>query len=320
MAVEPVGDPISGNSYSCAAIELAIVPRASDIGGFEVRRALPSRGKKMIGPFVFFDQMGPSEFLLGNGLDVRPHPHIGLATVTYLFSGAIQHRDSLGTEMTIEPAAVNWMTAGRGIAHSERTPAELRTGSTQLFGVQSWVAMPRALEENTPSFRHHAPANLPVISDRDKQIRLIAGSLYGARSPVQTFSETVYADAGLQTGASLPLDPSFEERGIYLVSGEVEIASDRFAAPQLLVFRPGDAITLRAVVPSRLMILGGAPMDGPRYIWWNFVSSRRERIEDARRDWEAGRFDRVQGEAADEFIPAPPPVKLAEQPSVVRYP
>jgi redox-sensitive bicupin YhaK (pirin superfamily) len=299
MSFEPPRDPVAGDAFSCAAIELAIVPRASDIGGFEVRRALPSRGKKMIGPFVFFDQMGPSEFLLGDGLDVRPHPHIGLATVTYLFSGAIQHRDSLGTEMAIEPGAVNWMTAGRGIAHSERTPAELRTGKTQLFGVQSWVAMPRAL---------------------DKQIRLVAGSLYGASSPVETFSETVYADATLQAGALLPLDASFEERGIYLVSGELDIAGDRFAAPQLLVFRPGDSITMRAVLPSRLMILGGAPMDGPRYIWWNFVSSRRERIEEARRDWEAGRFDRVQGEAADEFIPAPPPVRLAEQPRVVRYP
>jgi redox-sensitive bicupin YhaK (pirin superfamily) len=161
---------------------------------------------------------------------------------------------------------------------------------------------------------------LPIIADRDKQIRLVAGSLYGASSPVETFSETVYADATLQAGALLPLDASFEERGIYLVSGELDIAGDRFAAPQLLVFRPGDSITMRAVLPSRLMILGGAPMDGPRYIWWNFVSSRRERIEEARRDWEAGRFDRVQGEAADEFIPAPPPVRLAEQPRVVRYP
>ena len=180
--------------------------------------------------------------------------------------------------------------------------------------------MPRAQEENAPNFRHHAPGELPVVADRDKQIRLIAGSIYGARSPVETFSETVYADAILKAGASLPLDASFEERGIYLVSGELDIAGDRFVAPQLLVFRPGDSITVRAVIPSRLMILGGAPMDGPRYIWWNFVSSRRERSDDARRDWEAGRFDRVQGEAADEFIPAPPAVKLAEQPRVVEYP
>jgi redox-sensitive bicupin YhaK (pirin superfamily) len=312
MSFQLAQDPIPGDALSCSALELAIVPRASDIGGFEVRRALPSRGKKTIGPFVFFDQMGPAEFLLGNGLDVRPHPHIGLATVTYLFSGAIAHRDSIGTEMTIEPGAVNWMSAGRGIAHSERTPASLRTTGTKLFGIQSWVALPAVAEEGAPSFRHHPPADLPIIAEGGAEVRLIAGSLYGAHSPVTTASETVYADAILASGASLPLDASFEERGLYLVSGEIEIAGDRFSAPQLLVFRPGDRITLRALTPARLMILGGAPMDGPRYVWWNFVSSRRERIEEARRDWQAGHFDRVQGEAADEFIPAPPPARLAE--------
>ena len=319
MSFQPAQDPIAGDPFSCSAIEVAILPKATDLGGFEVRRALPSRGKKMIGPFIFFDQMGPAEFLLGNGLDVRPHPHIGLATVTYLFTGAILHRDSIGTELTIEPGAVNWMTAGRGVAHSERTPQALRTAGTQLFGIQSWVALPQDAEESAPDFRHYDPQELPVVTDGGVEVRLITGSLYGRRSPVYTFSDTVYADASLEAGASLPLDPSFEERAIYLVSGGVEIAGDRFAAPQLLVFRPGDAITVRAVGATRLMILGGAGMDGDRYIWWNFVSSRRERIEEARRDWEAGRFDRVQGEAADEFIPAPPPVRLAEQ-RPVNYP
>ena len=319
MSFQPAQDPIPGDRFSCSAIETAIVPRASDLGGFEVRRALPSRGKKMVGPFIFFDQMGPAEFLLGNGLDVRPHPHIGLATVTYLFTGAILHRDSLGTELTIEPGAVNWMTAGRGIAHSERTPQALRTTGTQLFGIQSWVALPREAEESPPDFRHYEPDELPILSDRGVKVRLITGSLFGLRSPVGTLSDTVYADAALAAGASLPLDASFEERGIYLVSGEAEIAGDRFAAPQLLVFRPGDTITIRAATDLRMMILGGAAMDGQRYIWWNFVSSRRERIEDARRDWEAGRFDKVQGEAADEFIPPPPPAKLAE-PRPVKYP
>jgi len=320
MSFQPAQDPIPGDPFSCSAIEMAIVPKATDLGGFEVRRALPSKGKKMVGPFIFFDQMGPAEFLLGNGLDVRPHPHIGLATVTYLFTGAIQHRDSLGTELAIEPGAVNWMTAGRGIAHSERTPAEMRTTGTELFGIQSWVALPKSAEENAPAFRHYDRAELPVIADAGKEVRLITGSLYGASSPVQVYSETVYADARLQPGAALPLDPTFEERGVYLVTGEVEIAGDRFGAPHLLVFRPGDRITVRATAPTRLMILGGAAMDGPRYIWWNFVSSRRERIEEARRDWEAGRFDRVQGEAPDEFIPAPPPVRLAEEPRAVKYP
>lgn len=319
MSFQPAPDPIPGDPYSCSAIETVIVPKATDLGGFEVRRALPSKGKKMIGPFIFFDQMGPAEFLLGNGLDVRPHPHIGLATVTYLFSGAISHRDSLGNDLPIEPGAVNWMTAGRGIAHSERAPAALRSEGTQLFGIQSWVALPSHAEENQPAFHHHDRADLPVLRDGGAEVRLITGSLYGLTSPVGTFSETVYADAVLRAGAVLPLDASFEERAIYIVSGEIEIAGDRFAAPQLLVFRPGDAITIRAVAPTRMMILGGAAMDGDRYIWWNFVSSRRERIEEARRDWEAGRFDKVQGEAADEFIPAPPPVKLAE-PRTVAYP
>lgn len=319
MSYQPAVDPVAGDPYSCSAVETVIVPRASDIGGFEVRRALPSRGKKMIGPFVFFDQMGPAEFLLGNGLDVRPHPHIGLATVTYLFTGAIVHRDSLGTELTIEPGAVNWMSAGRGVAHSERTPAELRRTGTGLFGIQSWVATPRSIEDDIPSFRHHDPSELPVIEEKDKRVRLIAGSLYGAASPVPTFSATLYADAALEAGATLPLDAGYEERAIYVVSGTLDVAGDRFEGPQLLVFRAGDAISVRAVTPCRLMILGGEPMDGPRYIWWNFVSSRRERIEEARRDWEAGRFDRVQGEAADEFIPAPPAPRLAEQ-KRVEYP
>jgi redox-sensitive bicupin YhaK (pirin superfamily) len=319
MSYQAALDPIAGDALSCAAIETIVVPKATDLGGFEVRRALPSKGRKMVGPFIFFDQMGPAEFLLGNGLDVRPHPHIGLATVTYLFTGAILHRDSLGTEMTIEPGAVNLMAAGRGIAHSERTPAALRTSGTRLFGIQSWVALPRGREEDAPAFRHHAAESLPVIAGDGASVRLIAGSLYGAASPVETFSETVYADASLAAGAMLPLDPSFEERGIYLVAGEIEIAGDRFTAPQLLVFRPGDAISIRAVAETRLMILGGAAMPEPRYIWWNFVSSRRERIEDARREWEAGRFDKVQGEAAEEFIPAPPPAHLAEQ-RRVEYP
>jgi hypothetical protein len=284
-------------------VETVIVPRARDLGGFEVRRALPSSRKQMIGPFIFFDQMGPSEFLLGEGIDVRPHPHIGLATVTYLFRGEIMHRDSLGTALAIRPGAVNWMTAGHGIAHSERSSPGERARGARLFGIQSWVALPARVEETDPAFAYHEQASLPVIHGEGKQIRLIAGTLFGERSPVPTFSEMFYADALLDPGAQLPLDAGHEERGIYLAEGRIRIAGDAFEAGQLLVLRPGDAITVTAEKTSRLMLLGGEPMDGPRHIWWNFVSSRKERIEQAKADWKAGRFDAVPGEI--EFIPLP---------------
>ena len=284
-------------------VETVIVPRARDLGGFEVRRALPSSRRQMVGPFIFFDQMGPSEFLLGEGLDVRPHPHIGLATVTYLFRGEIMHRDSLGTALPIRPGAVNWMTAGHGIAHSERTSPGERASGAKLFGIQSWVALPAHAEETDPAFAHHEQAALPFIAGDGKQIRLIAGSLFGERSPVPTFSEMFYADALLEAGVRLPLDPDHEERGIYIAEGRIKVAGDLFEAGQLLVFRPGDPITVTAEDPARLMLLGGAPMDGPRHIWWNFVSSRKERIEQAKADWKAGRFDAVPGEI--EFIPLP---------------
>ena len=284
-------------------LETVIVPRARDLGGFEVRRALPSSRRQMVGPFIFFDQMGPSEFLLGEGLDVRPHPHIGLATVTYLFRGEIMHRDSLGTALPIRPGAVNWMTAGHGIAHSERTSPGERARGARLFGIQSWVALPARVEETDPAFAHHEETALPVIDGEGKRIRLIAGTLFGRRSPVPTFSEMFYADALLDAGAQLPLDAGHEERGIYVAEGRIGVADDDFEAGQLLVFRPGDAITVTARATSRLMLLGGEPMDGPRHIWWNFVSSRKERIEQAKADWKAGRFDAVPGEI--EFIPLP---------------
>ena len=284
-------------------IETVIVPRARDLGDFEVRRALPSSKKQMIGPFIFFDQMGPAEFLLGRGMDVRPHPHIGLATVTYLFRGEIAHKDSLGTDLPIRPGEVNWMTAGKGIAHSERTPPDHRDGHEELFGIQAWVALHRRDEERDPDFSHHEKAALPLISAEGKDVRLIAGSLYGESSPVPTFSDMFYADCALEPGASLPLECEHEERGLYLVDGALEIAGTRFEAGQLLVFHPGDEVTLRAVTPARFMLLGGEPMDGPRYIWWNFVASTKDRIEQAKADWKAGRFRPVPND--DEFIPLP---------------
>jgi redox-sensitive bicupin YhaK (pirin superfamily) len=303
MSVLPDLDPIPGNSYSCDAIEQVIVPRARDLGGFEVRRALPSASKQMVGPFIFFDQMGPSEFLLGAGLDVRPHPHIGLATVTYLFDGEIMHRDSLGMVQPIRPGAVNLMTAGRGIAHSERTPPELRGGGTRLFGIQTWLALPAAQEEGEPGFLHVEREELPVIDGEGKRVRLILGSAYGESSSVPVPHETIYAEAVLAPGAVLPFDADYEERAIYVVSGEIDIAGDTFGAGKLLVLRPGDRISVLALSNARLMLIGGEPMDGPRHIWWNFVSSRKERIDSAKADWKAGKFARVPGD--EEFIPLP---------------
>lgn len=303
MSFFPAPDPKPADKFSCDAIEQVIAPRTGDLGGFRVRRALPSARRRMVGPFIFLDEMGPAEFRGGQGLDVRPHPHIGLATVTYLFAGEIIHRDSLGITAAIRPGEVNWMTAGRGIAHSERTAPDHRRDGEPLHGLQCWVAMPAALEETAPAFRHHDAADLPVEAGEGKTVRLIAGALFGRTSPLVTAHPTLLADVALDAGARLPLDPAAEERAIYLVSGEIDIAGDRFSPGQLLVFRPGDRITVTAVNAVRLAILGGAAMDGPRYIWWNFVSSRRERIEAAKADWKAGRFDLVPGDS--EFTPLP---------------
>jgi redox-sensitive bicupin YhaK (pirin superfamily) len=284
-------------------LETMIVARTGDIGGFEVRRALPSVKRRMVGPFVFLDQMGPAEFLIGHGLDVRPHPHIGLATVTYLFEGEIMHRDSLGTVQPIRPGALNWMTAGSGISHSERTAPELRAQGFNLFGIQAWVALPSNAEETSPAFVHHPASDLPIITGEGKTVRVIAGSLYGESSPVKTLTATFYADAALETGARIPLPADHEERAVYVAEGKIDIAGDSFEMGQLLVFRPGDEITITALTPARVMLLGGEPMDGPRHIWWNFVSSSQERIEQAKADWKAGRFGKVPDD--NEFIPLP---------------
>jgi redox-sensitive bicupin YhaK (pirin superfamily) len=296
-------DPVVGEKRSCDALELVIVPRARDLGGFEVRRALPHGRRQMVGPFIFFDQMGPVQFIVGQGLDVRPHPHIGLATVTYLFDGRVMHRDSEGNAREITPGAMNLMTAGRGIAHSERTPANARQFGEGMFGIQSWIALPAQEEETNPTFQHFGAATLPVIEDKGLWARVIAGSAFGRTSPVGRLSEWLYAEVVIEAGASAPLDPDQEERAIYVVEGEIDIAGDKFEGPRLLIFRPGDRITVRAVRRARLMFLGGTALEGPRYIWWNFVSSRRERIEQAKEDWKTGRFRAVPGET--EFIPLP---------------
>jgi redox-sensitive bicupin YhaK (pirin superfamily) len=304
MSWMPAKDPALGDKRSCDALDLIIVPRVRDLGdGFSVRRALPHSRRQMVGPFIFFDQMGPVQFVAGQGLDVRPHPHIGLATVTYLFDGRVMHRDSEGNALEITPGAMNIMTAGRGIAHSERSPLSARRGTEGLFGIQSWIALPQAHEETDPSFQHFDAASLPTIEDGGIRARVIAGSAFGRTSPVGMLSEWLYAEVSFAAGASAPLDPDQEERAIYVVEGEVDIAGETFEGPRLLVFHPGDRITVRATRPARLMLLGGAALDGPRYIWWNFVSSRRERIEQAKEAWKTGKFAPVPGET--EFIPLP---------------
>jgi redox-sensitive bicupin YhaK (pirin superfamily) len=304
MSWQPADDPKPGNALSCAAIEQIIVPRARDLGGFEVRRALPASGKQMVGPFIFFDQMGPAEFLLGKGIDVRPHPHIGLSTVTYLFEGEIHHRDSLGTSIPIRPGALNLMTAGRGIVHSERTGQETRAHDHRLFGIQAWAALPKSHEERAPTFVHHAAEDLPVITADGASVRVIMGQAYGTTSPAAFPHPSVYVHADLAAGAKLPLDADYDERAIYVAGGAISIAGDVFKGGRLIVFRPGDRITITALVASRLIIVGGEPMDGPRHIWWNFVSSSKDRIAAAKADWAAGRFEAVPGEGI-EFIPLP---------------
>jgi redox-sensitive bicupin YhaK (pirin superfamily) len=304
MSFFPGKDPLPGDAHSVDAIDLMIVPRSVDVGHFVVRRALPHARRRMVGPFIFFDHFGPAEFHSGQGIDVRPHPHIGLATVTYLFDGEIMHRDSLGTAAPIRPGEVNWMTAGRGIVHSERTAPEHRREGEPIHGLQCWVALPAIEEERAPSFSHHDSVALPCLNENGKTVRVVAGDIYGERSPVETLSETLFADVRLTAGTALPFDAAVEERAAYLVAGEVEIAGDSFTSGRLLVFRPGDAITISARGDAHLVLLGGASMDGPRHIWWNFVSSRKERIEQAKADWKLARFDTVPGDDK-EFIPLP---------------
>ncbi len=310
MSWNPALEPGCPNAVGIDAIETLIVPRAHDLGGFEVRRALPAPKRQMVGPFIFFDQAGPAEFITGKGVDVRPHPHIGLATVTYLYRGEFQHRDSLGTNQTILPGAVNWMVAGRGVTHSERTTPETRRAPHSLYGIQTWVALPESHEDTAPSFEHHGKAALPMIEDGGVSLRLILGHAYGERAPANVFSDTFYADVTLAPGTRFPLPDDHEDRGLYVVEGSISIAGQDFEAGRMMVFRPGDRITV-AAGPSgaRLMALGGATLGGPRYIWWNFVSSSREKIEAAKEEWRrgawgVGRFDLPPDDRA-EFIPLP---------------
>jgi redox-sensitive bicupin YhaK (pirin superfamily) len=304
MSFFPGKDPAAGDARASDAIAQVIVPRTVDLGEFQVHRALPSAQSRMVGPFIFFDHFGPAVFRSGRGIDVRPHPHIGLATVTYLFDGEIVHRDSLGTALAIQPGAVNWMTSGRGIVHSERTGAARRAAGDRLHGLQCWVALPAAQEETAPAFAHTPAVDIPELADNGMRLRVVAGALHGLRSPVATSWDTVLAEVRLDSGTTLPLDAEHEERALYVLAGEIEIGGERHGPERLLVLRPGDRIALRAQSDAHVVVVGGAAMDGPRHIWWNFVSSRKDRIEQAKAEWAAGRFGKVPGDEI-EFIPLP---------------
>lgn len=286
-----------------AAIDKIIAPGIRDLGGFEVRRVLPNARRRSVGPFIFFDHFGPTEFAPGEGIDVRPHPHIGLATVTYLFEGEVTHRDNLGCVQRILPGDVNWMTAGRGIVHSERSSDEARAGASRLHGIQSWVALPLDAEETAPAFHHHPKTSLPVIDGDGVTMRLIAGEAFGERAPVDTFSETFYLHAEVAADTEIALSGEHAERAVYVVGGEIGVGGEAHGAGRMLVFEPGGDAVLSAAAGSRLMLLGGEPLDGTRHIWWNFVSSSDQRIERAKLDWEGGKFPAVPGDA--EFIPLP---------------
>jgi redox-sensitive bicupin YhaK (pirin superfamily) len=279
--------------------------RPRDLGGFSVRRVLPAGRLQTVGPFIFFDHMGPATFAPGGGVDVRPHPHIGLATVTYLFTGEFMHRDSLGTAQLIRPGDVNWMVAGRGIVHSERTPAESRkaSGGAAIHGIQTWMALPREHEEIEPSFEHHPAPTLPAIREPGAEMRLIAGAAFGRQAPTSVHSPMFYLAATLRQDALVELPGEYAERAAYVVEGEIEVDDARHGVGDMVVFAAGGRAALRAVTAARLMLLGGAPVDGPRQIWWNFVSSSVERIERAKLDWREERFAPVPGD--DERIPLP---------------
>ncbi len=288
-------------------------PVTHDLGGFKVHRTLPHRERTTIGPFIFFDQMGPATLPPGEGIDVRPHPHINLATVTYLFAGAIDHRDSLGTVARIEPGAVNLMTAGRGIVHSERSPADVRPGGPELSGIQTWLALPTAKEEMEPAFEHVGKDRLPVVDGSGARARVVMGCLWGATSPVTCHSETIYADLALAAGGSMPIDPRVDERALYVAEGDASLDGLPLEPMSLYVLRPGISATLRSGGGAHVLLCGGAALDGPRHVWWNFVSSSRDRIRTAREDWKALRFPLVPGDS-DEFIPIP------QVPKTVSYP
>jgi hypothetical protein len=290
-----------------------IIPTTHDLGEFKVRRTLPSKPRRMVGPFIFVDQFGPARLPAGRGMDVRPHPHINLATVTYLFEGAIEHRDSIGSHQVIEPGAVNLMTAGSGIVHSERSPAELRPNGPSLYGMQTWLALPDGKEELDPAFQHVGGSGLPLVEGEGVSARVLMGTLWGKTAGVTQHSGTIYADIMLDAGAAIPIDADADERAVLVTEGDASLDSDRLEPFTLYVLAPGAVMTLRASSPARIMLLGGEAFSTQRHVFWNFVSSSRDRINQAKEDWKAGRFPIVPGDEK-EFIPLP------EVPLTVTYP
>jgi redox-sensitive bicupin YhaK (pirin superfamily) len=293
-------------------IEL-ITPVTHDLGDFKVRRTLPAKTRTMVGPFIFVDQFGPSRLPAGHGMDVRPHPHINLSTVTYLFEGAIEHRDSIGSHAVIEPGAINLMTAGRGIVHSERSPLATRSAGPAFYGMQTWLAMPDGKEEIDPAFEHVAAGALPLVETPGVSARVLMGSLWGATAATTCHAPTIYADILLDVGASVPIDAEADERAVLVTEGAASLDGAALDLFTLYIIAPGHAATLAASAPSRAMLLGGGAFTTPRHVFWNFVSSSRDRINAAKLDWKAGRFPTVPGDD-EEFIPLP------EVPLTVSYP
>jgi redox-sensitive bicupin YhaK (pirin superfamily) len=304
MSVRPSTDPACADTPAGAAVAAILEARSRDVGGIAVRRLLPAKARRLVGPFVFFDHVAGVDLAPGHGIDVLPHPHIGLATVTYLFEGELLHRDSLGSAQSIRPGDVNWMNAGRGIVHSERTPDASRRIGSRLHALQLWVALPAALEESEPSFDHHPGATLPQVDLARVRLRVLAGAAYGVVSPVRTSSPLFYVDAALPAGCELPLPGEHEERAAYVVEGAIRCGAERTGPGRMLVFAPGANVVLRAEAAARLVLIGGVPLGGERHLLWNFVSSSRERLERAKRDWREGRFPKVPGDDV-EFEPFP---------------
>lgn len=290
-----------------------ITPSTHDLGAFKVRRTLPAKSRTMVGPFIFVDEFGPAKLPAGQGMDVRPHPHINLATVTYLFEGAIEHRDSLGTRCVIEPGAINLMTAGRGIVHSERSPQEIRPDGPALYGMQTWLALPDGKEDIEPAFEHVDGTALPLVEDDGVSARVLMGTLWGQTAGVTQHSATIYADIMLAAGSSVPVDADADERAVLLCEGEASIDGQPLDHFALYILAPGQAMKLSAGTPSRIMLLGGEAFTTPRHVWWNFVSSSRERINQAKEDWRARRFPLVPGDE-EEFIPIPEVAKTVSYP------